>query len=125
MTNAWFRASRLLLISSLMAVSLSCAAKTVRQITADPYRYSDREVSVSGRVTDSLAFANRGAYQIEDRTGRLWVVSERGAPSKDVRVTAKGTIRTAFSLGSIGIVNVPPALRSGTVLVETSRKIRD
>ena len=126
MTRNRFKNLVMALCSALLLASAACAARTVRQITADPYRYSDREVSVAGRVVESFAFGNRGAYQIEDRTGRLWIVSDEGVPGRDVRVNAKGTIRTAFNLGSLGdVARLPPGLRSGLVLVESSRKVRD
>jgi hypothetical protein len=123
------RLSRTLLITLLAASGLAaagCAARSVNQIIANPSRYSDREVRVSGTVTDSYSLANRGAYQIDDGTGQLWVVSDRGVPAKTARVTVTGTIRTGFSVGSLGDrLGLPPGLRSGLVLVESSHKARD
>jgi hypothetical protein len=49
----------LLVVGSL--VSSACASMTVNQILADPSRYRDREVRVSGAVVDSYSLANRGA----------------------------------------------------------------
>jgi hypothetical protein len=118
--------SRGLIALLLVAVLGGCATRTVRQVTADPYRYRDREVTVSGRVVESFALANRGAYEIEDRTGRLWIISDRGVPGRDTRVTVKGTVRTAFNFGPIGdVAKLPASLRSGFVLVESSRNVRD
>jgi hypothetical protein len=125
MGKMWSRSAITLLAATLM-VSAGCAAKTVRQISDDPYRYSDREVSVSGRVIESFALASRGAYEIEDRTGRLWVISDQGVPRRDTRVNVKGRVRTAFDFGPLAnVTKLPASLRSGLVLVESSRNVRD
>ena len=63
--------------------------------------------------------------QIEDRTGKLWVVSNRGVPRKGAQVSVKGTVREGFSLGSIGDkVKLPPAVSAGIVLMETSHEAK-
>lgn len=106
--------------------SAACAARSVNQILVDPSRYRNREVRVSGSVVDSYSFADRGAYRIGDRSGELWVVSDRGVPRKGARVTVKGTIREGFNFGSLGDrINLPAGLGTGLVLMESSHKARD
>lgn len=114
--------SVLLVVLSVSALaSAACAARTVNQILADPSRYRDREVRVSGAVVDSYSFLNRGAYRIDDGTGQLWVVSDTGVPRNSARVTVKGRIREGFNLGSLGDrIKLPPAIGSGLVLMESS-----
>lgn len=116
----------LAVLSVSALASGACAMKTVNQIIADPSRYRDREVRVSGRVVDSYSFANRGAYRIDDGTGQLWVVSDKGVPGKSARVTVKGTIREGFNLGSLGDrISLPPGVGAGVVLMESSHKARN
>ena len=106
--------------------SAACASRTVNQVLADPSRYRDREVQLSGAVVDSYSFVNRGAYRIDDGTGQLWVVSDKGVPRTSARVTVKGTIREGFNLGSLGDrINVPLGLGSGLVLMESSHKAKN
>ena len=117
--------ARLILISSAF-VATGCASTTVNKILADPARYRDRDVRLSGSVVDSYSFANRGAYKIDDKTGQLWVVSDRGVPRRGARVKVKGTIQQGLSLGSFGDrVRVPPALGSGLVMIESDRNARE
>jgi hypothetical protein len=104
--------------------SAACAARTVNQVLADPSRYRDREVQLSGAVVDSYSFVNRGAYRIDDGTGQLWVVSDKGVPRTSARVTVKGTIREGFNLGSLG-GRLPQGIGSGLVLMESSHKAKD
>jgi hypothetical protein len=109
-------------LSMSALVSTACASTSVNRILADPSRYRDREVRVSGSVVDSYSFANRGVYSISDESAVLWVVSDRGVPRKGARVTVQGTIREGFNLGSLGDrVNLPPGL-SGLVMMESSHK---
>ena len=103
--------------------SAACASRTVNQVLADPSRYRDREVQLSGAVVDSYSYVNRGAYRIDDGTGQLWVVSDKGVPRTSARVTVKGTIREGFNLGSLGDrINLPQGIGSGLVLMESSHK---
>ena len=113
----------ILAVSTLM--SAACASRTINQVLADPSRYRDREVKLSGAVVDSYSFANRGAYRIDDNTGQLWVLSETGTPRRGARVTVNGTIREGFNLGSLGDrINLPPGVGQGLVLMESSHKAR-
>ena len=107
-------------------VTSACAARSINQILADPARYRDRDVRLTGSVVDSYSFVNRGAYKIDDNSGQLWVLSDRGVPRQGARVTVTGTIREGFNLGSLGSrANLPPALGSGLVMMESSHKAKD
>jgi hypothetical protein len=90
---------------------------------ADPSRYSDKNVRVEGQVTESYSVLGKGAYQIDDGTGRLWVVSTKGVPRKGARVSTKGKIKDGFDVGSI--VKLPKDLDSGLVMIESSHKAKD
>jgi len=117
----------LLAVLSVSALaSAACAARTVNQVLADPSRYRDREVRLSGAVVDSYSLVDRGAYRIDDGTGQLWVVSETGVPRISARVTVKGRIREGFNLGSLGgRINLPAGIGSGLVLMESSHEAKD
>ena len=115
-----------LVIAASAILSSACAATTINQILADPSRYRNRDVRVSGSVVDSYSLLNRGAYKINDESGQLWVVSDRGVPRRGARVTVKGTIRDGFSLGSFGDrAKLPPAIGSGLLMMESSHKAKD
>ena len=51
-------------------MSVACGARTINKVLADPQRYRNREVKLSGSVVDSFSLVGRGAYQIDDTTGR-------------------------------------------------------
>ena len=119
----WLRWGALTLLALGVVASGACAARSVNQILADPSRYQDREVRVSGTVVESYSLASRGAYRIGDGSGELWVVSDRGVPRQGARITVTGKIRDKFNLGSLGgMINLPSGLGQGLVLMESSHK---
>jgi hypothetical protein len=89
--------------------------ETISRINADPGRYRNKDVGIVGNVTDSYGVLGNGAYEIDDGTGRIWVVTTRGVPSKGSRVGTKGKIYTGYSFGGRSF---------GTVLQETGRSAK-
>ena len=119
--------SRSILTAGLVAVCLSaaCASTSINKVLADPSRYRNNDVTVSGAVVDSFSVADHGAYRIEDKSGQLWVVSTKGVPRTGARVSVTGTIRDAYDLGNLaGRINLPSAVASGLVMVETSHRAK-
>ena len=120
------RSGLLIVLAARALTSTVCPSKAVNQILADPSRYRNREVRLSGAGVDSYSLANRGAYRINDGTGELRVVSEAGVSRRSARVTVKGTVREGFNLGVLGDrLNLPPGIGAGLVLMESSHKARN
>jgi hypothetical protein len=112
---------RTLFLSSLLLASVlvltACPSRTeIGKINSDPDRYFNKEVGVAGTVTDSygVPFVG-GAYRIDDGTGKIWVVSERGVPSKGSRVGVKGRVLSGLTFGGRTF---------GTAVQESDRRIR-
>ena len=110
-----------ILVLLVLAVT-GCEQKTINEIKADPGRYANRDVSIDGKVTRSFSILGRGAYEIDDGTGKLWIVSEKGVPREGSRVVVKGKIRDAFDLGSF--IKLPEQIGSGMVMIEDSHKAK-
>ena len=89
--------------------------ETISKINADPGRYRNKEVGIAGTVTDSYGVLGNGAYEIDDGTGRIWVATIRGVPSRGSRVGVKGKIHTGLSWGGRNF---------GTVLQESGRSAK-
>ncbi|PYV43128.1 MAG: hypothetical protein DMG06_11845 [Acidobacteria bacterium] len=119
------RLAALLGLACLSLFLVACEQKSINEIMANPHRYTRHQVGVVGRVVQSYSVLGRGAYQIDDGTGKLWVVSvgDKGVPRKGARVAVKGKIRDGFDLGSI--VKLPEAVSSGLVLEESSLKAKN
>jgi hypothetical protein len=124
MTTTW---TRWLAVAALLGASAACAPKTVNHVLADPARYAHKEISLSGRVVESVSVAGKGFYRLEDPTGRLWVFSARGVPRKGASVKVKGKIHDGFDISSFGgVLDLPEPVRerieSGLLMVESSHK---
>jgi len=117
------RMAVLLVVSILALLLVACEKKTISEIRADPHRYANRDVGIEGNVVRSYSVLGRGAYEVDDGTGKLWVVSDKGVPRTGARVAVKGKIRDAFDLGSI--VKLPEAVSSGMVMIESEHKARE
>src|SRR5215208_7407800 len=94
----------------------ACPSQTnIAKINADPDRYRGKEIGIAGRVTDSYGVLGAGAYEIDDGTGKIWVATKRGDPSRGAHVGAKGYVHNGFSFGGRSF---------GTVVEETDRRSR-
>ncbi|HEU4389846.1 MAG TPA: hypothetical protein VFV34_18725 [Blastocatellia bacterium] len=102
----------------LLAVALTgCPERTsIGNITHDPGRYTNKEVTIVGRVTNGWGAAMGGAYEIDDGTGKLWVITEKyGSPTKDAYVGVTGKVLTGF---------VYAGRNYATIMRETQRRTR-
>lgn len=105
------------LITTAVLLLTACPSQTtISQINADPSRYRNKEVAIVGTVKDSYGALGQGAYEIDDGTGRIWVVTRRGVPARGARVGAKGRVYNGFNFGGRNY---------GTVLEETDRKWKE
>jgi hypothetical protein len=69
-----------------------CASVPIARINADPSRYYRRTVRVDGTVVTSVGLLGTGGYQLDDGTGKIYVVSRTGVPSGGSRVAVTGTV---------------------------------
>jgi len=109
---------RALLAAGLLVATLFLVAcpqqRTVAEINRDPGRYVDKDVAVKGTVTSSVGALGTGMYQLDDGTGRIWVLSEKyGVPGKGAQIGVAGRIIPTFSFGGRSYA---------TVLRETERR---
>jgi hypothetical protein len=123
--SIWLRGFRIGVAAAAVIVAGACASTSINRILADPAKYRDKDVRVSGSVVDSYSVADRGAYRVDDKSGQMWVLSEHGVPRRGARVTVTGRIREGFNLGSFGDqIRLPQAIGSTLVLVESSHDAR-
>src|SRR5437667_1783144 len=108
------RALYFVLILAAGFLLMACEHARISQINADPGRYMNKEVAVAGNVTQSIGAFGKGIYQVDDGTGRLWVLANvRGVPSKGARVGVKGYVKPTITFLGINYA---------TVMEETDRR---
>jgi hypothetical protein len=99
-----------------VALTLSaCAPVTIGRINQDPSRFRNRTVHVDGTVVTSVGFLKTGGYQIDDGTGKIYVVSKSGVPSSGSRVSVTGRVMPGAEV-------LGQAL--GTAIVEQSHSVK-
>ena len=105
------------LLVALLALTACPSQTSISKLKADPDRYMDKEVGIVGRVTDSygVPFVG-GAYEVDDGTGKMWVVTQRGTPAKGSRVGVKGRVYTGATFRGRNF---------GTAIREEDRRVKD
>jgi hypothetical protein len=111
-----------LFLVPMIFILAGCEQKTINQIMAEPQRYANRDVGIVGNVTRSVSVLGTGAYQVDDGTGKIWVISKTGVPREGARVGVKGRVQDGFNLG--GLVKLPEVVKSGMVLVESQHRAK-
>jgi len=102
------------ILAALMLAGLAgCKGATpIRKLLDDPSHYDGLTVQIAGDVTKSIGVLGTGVYQVDDGTGKLFVVSkDGGAPREGARVGVRGVFKSAFTIGT----------ETAAVLQETER----
>jgi hypothetical protein len=104
------------LAASLFALCLltaGCKEGTtdIKKLVDDPGRFDGTTVRVAGKVVTSVGLLGYGAYRLDDGTGTVLVVSEKGAPREGAEVGVEGTFRSVFTFRD----------QSGAAIEETDR----
>ena len=105
----------LLATLALALVLVACAERhSIADLQRDPGRFYNKEVAISGRVVNGFGLLGNGAFQVDDGTGRMWVISEGyGVPSNGAQVDVAGTLQETATFGGRNFA---------TVLRETQRR---
>ena len=105
MTSRIPRLFRLAAAVSLAALLAGCRSdmqvSTIKTLLDDPSRFDRQTVRIAGNVTRSLGIMGYGAYEVDDGTGKIPVVTElNGAPRTGAHVGVEGEFRSAFTMGT-------------------------
>ncbi len=109
-------AVRMLRLPVALVLLAGCAGVTpIRDLLNDPSEYDGKTVRIEGRVRGAAGGLGVGAYEVEDETGRLTVVTdETDPPRTGSEVGVKGKFQALLSLG----------IKSLAVLREESRDLK-
>ena len=106
---------RFLVVATLVvATVVGCKGSVtpIKTMLDDPSLYDKHVVRIAGTVSKSAGVFGYGAYEVDDGTGSIPVVSDKGgAPREGARVGIEGEFRSAFTLGT----------QSGAVILERRR----
>ena len=81
--NSIRKAGILSIVTATVLLLTACPSRTtINKINADPAKYKNKDVGIVGRVTDSYGVLGKGAYELDDGTGKIWVVTSRDVPAR-------------------------------------------
>jgi hypothetical protein len=97
--------NRILWIPTLAVALLlsSCATTRIARINADPSRYRNRSVTITGNVTTAAGLLGTGGYQVDDGSGRIYVISGTGVPSRGARVKVTGRVISGANILGLSV----------------------
>ena len=88
--------------------------ESIAKVNLDPGRYAGKEISIAGQVTDSFGGLGRGVFQVDDGTGKMWVLSTGyGVPGTGAKVAVVGRVEQGFSFAGRNF---------GTILRQTEQR---
>ena len=91
-------APRILVAAALLMLSGCQGATPIKTLLDDPGGFDGKTGTIAGKVTTSVGFLGTGAYQVDDGTGKLIVVTkEGGTPREGAEVAVKGVFRSALT----------------------------
>jgi hypothetical protein len=86
----------LILINLISCNSLTVAIPILNNtitISQIEQKQPDEQISLTGKVVNTAPFLQGGAYQLEDNTGKIWVITEVNLPKKGDKIKLKGQIK--------------------------------
>jgi len=102
----FYAAAVLVVVIAAAALALAGCKGDVTRISLildRPERYLSHRVNVAGEVTKAYAadlfITEIGAYQVDDGTGRIWVLSRNGVPREGARIGLRGRVETGVRVG--------------------------
>lgn len=104
-----------LLVIPAALLLTGCGSTRIGRILADPARYQNRNVTVEGRVTNVVGAFVAGVYEVQDESGKIYVLSSRGVPTKGARVQVKGNVTPGVNVMGRSF---------GTTIRESDHKVR-
>lgn len=100
MTTGFARRFRVSLMLATVLIGVNACAGTIRirDLLDQPQKYEGKTVKVAGTVTKSAGVLGTGAYEIDDGTGRIYVIARgQGVPREGAKTKAKGRFESLFN----------------------------
>ncbi|NLD80047.1 MAG: hypothetical protein GX642_02605 [Smithella sp.] len=89
------------LVCVLFIAAVSCDVRTTKigDIVGHPRDFAGKEVTISGEVTESFSMIFIKYFMVRDDSGEIAVVTQRTLPARGEKITVKGSVKEAFSIG--------------------------
>ncbi|MEO7964637.1 MAG: hypothetical protein ABIT38_12110 [Gemmatimonadaceae bacterium] len=100
MTTVFARHVRAGVMLGTVLLGLNACAGTIhiRDLLDQPQKYQGKTVHVAGTVTKSAGLLGNGAFEIDDGTGKIYVIARgSGVPREGAKAKAQGRFESLFS----------------------------
>ena len=88
----------LLTIATLLVISGCKGTTPIKTLVDDPGLNNGKRVQIAGEVTKSPAMPSSDSFEVDDGTGKVFVLSkEHGTPPVGTKVVVKGIFYAALS----------------------------
>jgi hypothetical protein len=88
-----------LLVTGAALLLTGCGSTKINRILADPARYQNRGVTVEGNVTQVVGAFVAGVYQVDDGSGKIYVLSTgQGVPTRGAKVRVSGNVTPGLNV---------------------------
>jgi len=94
------RGVRTSLMLGMLVVGLNACSRTIhiKDLLDRPQEYDGKTVEVEGTVTQSAGVLGTGAFEIDDGTGKIFVIAKgQGVPRQGAKTKAQGRFESIFS----------------------------
>jgi RecJ-like exonuclease len=101
MTKDFARRARTTLMLGMVLVGLNACSRAIhiKDLLDKPQEYDGKTVRVQGTVTQSVGVLGTGAYEIDDGTGKIYVIAKgQGVPRQGAKTKAEGRFESVFSI---------------------------
>jgi len=103
-------------LTAVLMTSAGCNTSTsISDIKDNPSQYYGQEVTVQGTVGGRfwLALLTKGAYELTNDTGSIWVICQHTPPETGAEVRVRGTVEQVASMGEYS---------GGIAIIESNRE---
>ncbi|HEY9658084.1 MAG TPA: hypothetical protein V6C65_06505 [Allocoleopsis sp.] len=88
----WLRVG--LQVGVLVGLTGCSGLTTIEKIQQHPHRqWFNNQVQLRGKVVDRVPLINAGVYQLEDSTGKIWILTTNASPPSGEQLRVRGTVR--------------------------------
>ena len=101
MTQTFERRVRTTMMLGMGLIGLSACARAthIRDLMDRPQEYNGKTVRVEGTVTQSVGVLGTGTFEVDDGTGKIYVISKgQGVPRTGAKTKAEGRFESVFNI---------------------------
>lgn len=91
---------RTTLVLGFAVAGLTGCSRTIRiaELLDRPQEYDGKTVQIAGTVTQSAGLLGTGAFEVDDGTGKIYVIARgQGVPREGAKTKARGRFESVFS----------------------------